>query len=345
MNRSLILSLLLFLSCAADANGQTRAMEVELIDRSKIHGETDVATLDLPMLLGNVTADIRHIKSIERTNDGYYVTLTNGDRITCSGLGRESIPFTSLTGQVDLKLELVNRIRFKSECKDLVLHYDFEDIEGGTVFDCSGNNLHGTIRGNAAVVKGGVAGKGLRIQKSTDFVEAIHEGLDITGWDGLTVSVWLNLDGITTYGSVLSHSPVGGQGGSPWHLSIGGLYGSKKIAGTFGASGGSLYSKMLRPKRTEYLTLKKWYHIVGTTDGTRVRYYVNGELDIEKLLEEPGELKGDPSHTLTVGKYRAHRDNWLDSYPQGIVDEVKIYSGELSPEEVRALYHEHCAVE
>ena len=62
MNHSLILSLLAFVFCAAAASGQTRALELELIDRSKIHGETAVPNpaITIRSLLWTVVRRDRH---------------------------------------------------------------------------------------------------------------------------------------------------------------------------------------------------------------------------------------------------------------------------------------------
>lgn len=70
-----------------------------------------------------------------------------------------------------------------------------------------------------------------------------------------------------------------------------------------------------------------WYHVAGTWDKSVFRIYVNGKLVVaskENLLLTPGR------DTIFIGAYNGGYAYGYD----GIIDEVKIYTAALTPEEI-----------
>jgi len=78
------------------------------------------------------------------------------------------------------------------------------------------------------------------------------------------------------------------------------------------------------------LLLGKWYHLVGTYDGTNVKIYVNGELD--GTTTHSGSI-GTSSKSLKIGKNNYSNIN-------GLVDEVKIWDKALTEDEIIADYNQ-----
>jgi hypothetical protein len=75
----------------------------------------------------------------------------------------------------------------------------------------------------------------------------------------------------------------------------------------------------------------KWYHVVGTWDGTTSKLYINGVLDNTETFS--GVTVSNDYKLLELGNhYGTH------SY-HGIIDEVRIYDRTLSNDEVKELYN------
>ena len=75
------------------------------------------------------------------------------------------------------------------------------------------------------------------------------------------------------------------------------------------------------------LPLGKWVHLAGTFDGQTIRLYVDGAPHGQ--MERPGPLKPSES-PLTLGSYEAGHV----AHFQGLLDEVRLYSRALTPEEI-----------
>jgi hypothetical protein len=74
----------------------------------------------------------------------------------------------------------------------------------------------------------------------------------------------------------------------------------------------------------------EWYHVVGTNNGSLITIYVNG------VAERTKDLTGSMRTSLipvTIGF-----DEGLDSYFNGVIDDVAIYDMALSPHEVFMRY-------
>jgi hypothetical protein len=192
---------------------------------------------------------------------------------------------------------------------------------------------------------GGVLGKAAVIRDDSTQIVMQSPNLDLNGWEQVTLSMWCKMKGYSTYGRVLSWAQgnqtcglalhVGGDAGY-WHA--GAFY-------VFLEDGGYLhvrpktFSKNVKP----YPKTEVWYHLAGTYDGKRVRFYVNGKLDGEQLAETPGlRIRDLPNARMVIGRAAPSPkyDHWQDTYFPGLVDEVKIWKRALSQEEVRSLYEQ-----
>jgi hypothetical protein len=85
----------------------------------------------------------------------------------------------------------------------------------------------------------------------------------------------------------------------------------------------------------------EWVHIAGTQDGIFARFYINGEL----MKQSIGEVVTN-GHLLPFGQVKSPWRFGL-TYPwgksgryRGYVDDVRLYSKALSPEELKKLYEE-----
>ena len=79
------------------------------------------------------------------------------------------------------------------------------------------------------------------------------------------------------------------------------------------------------------LNLNNWHHVAATYDGSAVKIYINGVLDVSLPATGAPATNTQPMH-LGAG-----RDNNANFF-QGLIDEVEIFNRALSADEIRAIY-------
>lgn len=191
----------------------------------------------------------------------------------------------------------------------------------------------------------GIIGKAPVIKDDSTKIVIQSPSLDLNGWNQVTFSMWGKMNGYSTYGRAISWAEGNQACGLALH--VGGDSGYW-VAGAFYVfleDGGYLH---VRPKAfiknvKPYPKTGVWYHLVGTYDGKRVRFYVNGKLDGERLADTPGlRIRDLPDARLVIGRAAPSPkyDHWHDTYFPGLIDEVKIWRRALSQEEVTSLYEQ-----
>ena len=75
------------------------------------------------------------------------------------------------------------------------------------------------------------------------------------------------------------------------------------------------------------VSANKWYHCVGVFDGSKIYTYLNGALDYSKNATGSLTSKTDP---VTIGCAAYDASHYID----GLIDEVRIYSRALTPQEI-----------
>ena len=204
--------------------------------------------------------------------------------------------------------------------KALMLYFTFDEDEGGTVTDVTGNNIEGTFEGAVWSADGKIGGA-VHLEDNQQFVEvdAVPE-LDIT--DAITIQAWFfpeESQGDSNLMGRRSSANVGGYclqwsaqfTGSPqietW-INIGGWKGS-------------------RQKQTIEPDLEEWHHVSSTYDGNMIRQYIDGKLDVE--FEPPKGKINSIEVVFRIGKAQTGLDGMV-----GLVDEVAIYNRALTVDEI-----------
>jgi hypothetical protein len=191
----------------------------------------------------------------------------------------------------------------------LVAAYGFNEGSGTTLPDVSGNNRNGTITG-ATWVAAGKYGQALNF----DGNDLVNFGdLDLNG--SFTVMGWLQ-----------TRSILSGGGGCASFVMKPLDYGFEICNGLLYAevgSGTTWTAAVTVPLTTA--DLNTWKHVALTYNGTTLRFYVNGAL--------VGQANG--SHTsnntaLIMGRWTPASEFW-----NGLMDDVRLYSRELSQAEVQ----------
>jgi len=200
----------------------------------------------------------------------------------------------------------------------LVLWLQFDEKAGNIAYDQSGFGNNGTIYGATFV--------------NSPFLYALSfDGVDDKvdlgnvlnmGTGEFSISCWAKSfeTGATKgfLGKKESVSAVASKGYGLGLVSAGTKWGFRVGDGTYGVSAeGSLVVK------------GEWVFLVGTFDSTKTaRLYVNGNLAGSMRNANIGSI--DTTATFKVGA--------MESYWNGIIDEVMVFNRVLSAQEIRALY-------
>ena len=212
----------------------------------------------------------------------------------------------------------------------LVGYWSFDEGDGNTAHDSSGNDNHGTIHGASWTT--GISGSALEFDGQSDYLQVPDsDSLDLKT-NAFTIAAWINAD---------SFFGEGGHNGNPilckWQTSKVGQY-------FFTAySGGSLKLLIADGNIADYvstfgiLSTNEWNFVAALWDGTTTKLFVNGELAAE-------------NSTTISSLYQEHYySDYVEighstggSYPywffDGTIDEVRIYNRALSESEIFNLY-------
>jgi hypothetical protein len=210
-------------------------------------------------------------------------------------------------------------------------YWAFDEGEGLTVEDASGNGCHGRILNQSRGVTWTEGRNGRALEFAGGDPAARNEagcvaldGLGEINWSaGLTVEAWVRftkLDRPNTY-EIVSNALEDRGPGFRFMLAWASLSlrsGEGGEGRTWGASSD--------PAATS-IGPGEWYHLAGTYDGSRFRAYVDGVL----VGQSDADLQlatGDG--TVYVGAYRGGYAYGLDA----VVDDMRLYDYARSPEQI-----------
>jgi hypothetical protein len=199
-----------------------------------------------------------------------------------------------------------------------VAAYSFDAGEGTTLEDASGNGHDGTIEG-AEWTKGRY-GSALHFDGSEEERVTIPDSNELDLTDELTLEAWVRPTEAIEWSAIIAKRRGSGisyemEAHGEHHAPVGYLANSEK---EWGVDGG-----------TTPLPANTWSHIAFTSDGAKLRFYVNGKLKGTESLVAPAEASTGP---LVIG----------GGPFKGKIDEVRIYDraldeGELNSDKSTAL--------
>lgn len=198
----------------------------------------------------------------------------------------------------------------------------------GNFNDESGNGRHGTSYG-AVITEDRFGNPNACAHFNSNYV--------VTNWtppqmEQLTISAWYNITSVGWDNYIVScgrdtYGPYGG-----FHMSV---YNSL-INWAF-ADGPDIWISASNP---DPVSLNNWYHAVYTYDGSYATFYINGQPTETNSYPSSPAILAAPC-PLCIGKMGiafSQGDVW---YPwHGWIDDVRIYSDALNPDEVQALFME-----
>lgn len=230
--------------------------------------------------------------------------------------------------------------------RGLMVYLPFDDGRGDTTKDDSPNGNDGQLVGGPKWVNGKFNGA-LEFDGEDDYV-VIEKSNSLKFDSGdFTVEGWVNLskNKLTgTPGGRFANNRGTGAGGTlhGWQIKIineggGGKWGFMD-SGIDDASGDYKVHNPGFKVTTAPYDNGVWYHVgVVYTAGTGLSFYVNGELDGEVEVKNYGSLDNDLP--VVIGAAIAHdgiREARLSQYFPGMIDDVRLWSRALSPEELKA---------
>ena len=209
----------------------------------------------------------------------------------------------------------------------LVVYFTFDNVNGKTIVDDSGNGLDADIIANTEIVKGKY-GDAIRITNvGADCVNVpAADELKITG--EITMAAWINQDAWNTNAQWFDKNCHNGGEHSSYGI---GAFGEGASFNMFLGTGNG------RPtlNKPHALDTKTWHHVVGTYDGATMKVYVDGEVAAEH--EEKFDFKGTNDQDLRIG---CSKDRPNYTFENGSIDEAAVWRRALSEDEINEIMNE-----
>ena len=186
----------------------------------------------------------------------------------------------------------------------------------GDANDSSGSRNHGTVNGEPNLVTGWI-GDALQFDGIDDYIRTDY-ATDLPTW---TVALWVNSPA----------APKKAAPSGPVHrennLQISWNHSSADFSG---AAGLRVADQWYAASFSE-LEANQWYHLAATYDGENLMAYKNGVLITDN--PDPSGAPDKESATLKFAKHANYGDHF-----EGTIDDIRIYSYDLTADEVAAIY-------
>jgi hypothetical protein len=214
-------------------------------------------------------------------------------------------------------------VSFSAVDASLQLYFDFEEDADGDVKDQSGNGNNGILNGTATVVDEGKFGKGVKLDGSGYVQVPDSPSLDSPSDTGeITIVVWFK-------------KPAGGgwqgfvQKWDAYYLQTNGD-GNKVLTGLLDKHNVRVpVGDAVNRSSVGDITPNEWHHAAVTFDGSKVKLYLDGELDFDR---DGGDGIADSDVWLGVGARHPGAD-----YLKGIIDEVAVFNQALEAKRIKAI--------
>ncbi len=210
----------------------------------------------------------------------------------------------------------------------IVAHWKFNESEGITAYDSSGNNHNGTLEDGACFV-GGLINNAVELDGTDGRVSA--GTFDVTGGDGhITIAAWIYADDFDVMDArIISKTASDAVNSHYWALST--IFsGSIKPCFYLKCNG---TTEMLIPS-SGYLIPEIWTHIAATWDGSTMKLYKDG-IPVGSRAKS-GVLDANNNVKVAIGNQPAD----VPGKPfDGLIDDLRIYNVALSQSEIQELVY------
>ena len=212
----------------------------------------------------------------------------------------------------------------------LILYWDFENVEGTTIVDRTGNGYDGVMIGDGEIAEGPWGNAGLFDSTTDDRVEMYPDISELRdGTQDLTAAAWVRFDAHADWADKIFQ--IGGQGitieahDDPAH--------GVRISTHYKPLDGSWTELTSADTSSTMIADDGWHHVAVSyddTDGT-IRLYVDGR--VVATQTDVGELH-DPYSIIRLG---GDTEEQFRRDMQGMVDEFRLYDTVLSDTQIAQL--------
>ena len=208
----------------------------------------------------------------------------------------------------------------------LVAYWTFNDKDGDTASDATGNGHDGTLIGDPQWVDGYFEGA-LEFDQNGEEVEVpFHADLN---QETFTISAWVSITPSSTgHRAVVSCRDVAPRRGYIFYVTPNNDW-------QFWTGGNNKWNIVSGPA----VNVGEWEHIAGVYTDGKQKFYVNGEL----VGEIDSALSLNTAQNLLIGAGANEKDTH-DFFFKGLIDEVRIYDRELSADEIVSVMESEAAI-
>jgi hypothetical protein len=244
----------------------------------------------------------------EKAGSGYM-------RAELSGLARNTRYFWRVN-EVDAEGNETMGKMWSFASAGLVGWWKFDETEGTTAADSSGNGNNGTLQGSPVWrPQGGKIGGTLEFNGKGDYVKINNESaFDIT--DQITISAWVNIASVPQ-----EWTGIVTKGDSAWRIS------TDFANNVFHFGLGQ--NDYLNGKTT--VGSGQWHHVLCVYDGRKMSTYVDGKLDATRPREDNIGTNDFP--VCIGGNAEMPGRCW-----HGLIDDIRVYNYALSRKDTEAIY-------
>ncbi|MDL2241800.1 LamG domain-containing protein [Bacteroidales bacterium OttesenSCG-928-L03] len=222
---------------------------------------------------------------------------------------------------------LISGNAFADLADGLIVHYTFDEDNGSTVNDQSGNSNNGELFGNASIrLENGKTGGALYLgtvsSPATDYLQ-VANGIT-TNLENFTVAAWINVDDIKDWQRIFD---FGENQNNNMFLTVKGGNGIR-----FAIK--EEVSKKEQQIQGTALTIGQWMHVLVTVDYSTStgRLYIDGVLvgTNSSMTYKPQDMIGSTQNFIGKAQYP-------DPGYNGYIDDFRVYNRALGYDEVLAL--------
>jgi hypothetical protein len=202
--------------------------------------------------------------------------------------------------------------------KSLILYLPFDEEANGIVEDASEYGNDGKLNGGAELVDGKI-GKAVSLNGVDAYVEVLDN--DVFAGTEVTLEAWFKTESGKNFPIIWKEKTA--SGGSYWvrvepsDSRIRCLFRDKQDTTAIPVAG-SPYNN------------GEWHHMAATLGNGVARLYIDGELE-----DEVASNLGEFDSVMNLGVGVRYLDP-LDTFSEGMIDEVRVWNRPLSQEEIKA---------
>ncbi len=207
----------------------------------------------------------------------------------------------------------------------IAAQWDFNDCTGTSAYDSSSNGNTLSFAGSPTWSTDTPTGSGCSLSlNGSSYAKYSPFKFQPLGNSPVTISAWVKPSAITGADQVIACLGVDSGGATAIGLYIRGS--SSKFGYSYSSANGEVLSNTLA-------TAGQWQFLVGTYDATTNKIYVNGKLENSTPYSGGNLLTGEASVGVWCNYTNSNDFN-------GLIDDVRVYSGALTAEAVGKLYAE-----